>query len=261
MGKKGMVRNAVALCLLVAVGSGCDYGALKKRNAALEAAVNGLQSEKEAQQRELADLKSTNDQLAAQLSTSQGRASGLAKENDRLSQQFVELSHKNAAFRQRAQKAVAKRPEPARSRTVARGRAAPFRVDGATVAEEPGRIKVRLSNSLLFGSGKAVLRKQSLGTLAQVARIIKARYPKSVVGIEGHTDATPIVRAKKRFRDNHDLSVQRARAVFDYLKTHSGIPESRLFVAGYGPIRPEGPNKTRQGRAQNRRVEIVVYTQ
>ena len=250
MGKMGMVRKGMALCLLVAVGSGCDYGALKKRNAALETAFKGVQTEKEGLQRELAHLKSTNDQLIAQLAASRQRTGTLENENGRLSRQVVSLTHA---------KPQVKKPAP--KRVVRRTTAAPFKVPGTTVTREPGRVKVRLSNSLLFDPGKASLKKGAKATLDQVGRILKARYPKSVVGVEGHSDGTPIKRSKKRFSDNHDLSLHRARAVFDYLKATCRVPESRLFVAGYGAIRPEGPNKTRAGRARNRRVEIVVYTQ
>ena len=253
MGKTGMVPKGVVLCLLAALGSGCDYGAIKKKNTALETAIKGLQAEKEAQQRELAHLKSTNDQLGAQLSTSQQRTQGLQKDNSRLTGQVGLLSQQNSTLKAQPVKVQAKPVTPMRSK--------PFAVKGTTVTQEAGRIRVRLSNSLLFDPGKARLRKGARTTLAQIGNILKSRYRKSVVGVEGHTDSTPVVRSKKSFADNHDLSIQRARAVFDYLKTTAGIPESRLFVAGYGAIHPEASNKTRQGRAQNRRVEIIIYTQ
>jgi len=264
MGKKGMVRKAMAIGLLVAVGAGCDYGAIKKKNTALETAIKGLQAEKEAQQRQLAQLKTANDQLDAQLVASKQRATSLQGETNGLSTQVAQLSDENKRLQARpVRPAPAKAPRK-RGTPVARARAGsahPITVKGATVSEEAGRVKIRLSNSLLFDPGKAMLKKQARETLAQVGRIVKQRYGKSVVGVEGHTDSTPIVRTKKLFRDNHDLSVRRARAVFDFLKMTASVPESQLFVAGYGATRPEAPNKTRQGRARNRRVEIIIYTQ
>jgi len=262
MGKMGIVQRATMLCLLAAVAGGCNQGELTKKNVALETAIKGLTAEKQAQQRELARLKSANDQLAGQVDTSKQRVASLEKENSRLSHQVVQLSHAQAGRRKAAARPA--RPKQARKPTTAplKPKAeAPFQVAGTTVTQEPGRVKVRLSNSLLFDAGKAKLKTKALATLDQIGRILKTRYPKSVVGIEGHTDTTPIRRSKKLYTDNHDLSVRRARAVFDYLKSKGQVADTRLFVAGYGPIRPEGTNKTRQGRAQNRRVEIVVYTQ
>jgi chemotaxis protein MotB len=74
--------------------------------------------------------------------------------------------------------------------------------------------------------------------------------------IDGFTDSNPI--ATERFHDNWELSAARSASVLRYIVANSSIPEDRMTVAGYGPYHPIGDNTTDEGRARNRRVEIVV---
>jgi chemotaxis protein MotB len=92
--------------------------------------------------------------------------------------------------------------------------------------------------------------------LDQVAASVRRTYPGQLIGIEGHTDADPI--RKSNWKDNHELSYQRGKAVFDYLSTKGGIPANQLYVAAYGPNHPVASNGSSSGKAQNRRVEFVV---
>ena len=76
------------------------------------------------------------------------------------------------------------------------------------------------------------------------------------IRVEGHTDNVPI--ATPLYPSNWELSSARATTVGRYLAEHSDIAPQRIIAAGYGEFRPVAPNDTREGRARNRRVDLVV---
>lgn len=108
---------------------------------------------------------------------------------------------------------------------------------------------------VLFGSGKAVLKEESLPSLDKVADILKKEVVEHNIGVEGHTDNEPIKHSG--WKSNWELSVQRSISVVSYLET-SGIDPRRLAAIGYGEYRPVASNDTEEGRQLNRRVEIVI---
>ncbi len=81
------------------------------------------------------------------------------------------------------------------------------------------------------------------------------KEPKEIM-VVGHSDSVPL-RSQVRFKSNHDLSIQRAQSVADVMAPHLADP-SRLVVEGRGPDEPIADNKTAEGRAQNRRVDILL---
>jgi len=129
-------------------------------------------------------------------------------------------------------------------------------ISGAQVMRDGDAIRIRVTSTSLFDPGKATLKPGATKTLDQVANSIRRSYSGQLVGIEGHTDADPI--RKSNWKDNHELSYQRARAVMEYLASRGGIPKDQLYIAAYGPNAPIASNKSSAGKAQNRRVEFVV---
>ncbi|HLI25959.1 MAG TPA: flagellar motor protein MotB [Chloroflexota bacterium] len=116
-------------------------------------------------------------------------------------------------------------------------------------------VVISLSGNVLFDSGKAELRPEGqvlLDVLAQHLRLIP-----NDLRIEGHTDNIPI--HSTLYPSNWELSSARATTVARYLAQH-GIAPQRLIAAGYGEYRPAAPNDTREGRARNRRVDIVILS-
>jgi len=105
-------------------------------------------------------------------------------------------------------------------------------------------------HGILFDTGKATIRPDSEKVLATIGELLKANAALKLE-IQGHTDN---VGAKAA---NQTLSQQRADAVRQYLITKFGIAAARLTAAGFGDTKPVGPNTTEDGRAQNRRVELV----
>jgi chemotaxis protein MotB len=113
---------------------------------------------------------------------------------------------------------------------------------------------ISLPQVVLFASGEDAVSSQALPTLAQIADVLHD-IPNNVRLI-GYADTVPI--HNRRFRSNWDLSMARSQRILELLSAEYGILESRLSVASYGPYRPAASNETTDGRASNRRVEIVI---
>jgi chemotaxis protein MotB len=90
--------------------------------------------------------------------------------------------------------------------------------------------------------------------LQSIASALKNKYSGRRLYIEGHTDSDPISKTKDKYRDNRQLSVERASAVQRYLVSQ-GVPDSVIVVLGYGQYDPLGSAKN---KAENRRVQIVI---
>lgn len=156
-----------------------------------------------------------------------------------------------------AKEVVDKTPKPAEEKAkldfTEREAAARLKALFADTDVTEREIRVRLQNQVLFPSGLAALSPQADAPLAKLARVL-LEMPNSVV-IEGHTDAVPL--AKSPYRSNWELSVARSNSVIERLAA-DGVPAPRLVASGYGEHRPAADNDTPAGRAQNRRVEILI---
>jgi chemotaxis protein MotB len=113
---------------------------------------------------------------------------------------------------------------------------------------------ISLPQVILFSSGTDVVSPQALPTIAQIADVVHD-IPNNVQLI-GYADTVPI--HTRRFGSNWELSMARSHKILELLSKRYGVPESRLSIASYGPYRPAAPNDTVDGRASNRRVEIVI---
>lgn len=112
------------------------------------------------------------------------------------------------------------------------------------------QIRLTMPDTITFAVGKAVLKPEVQYSLQEMATVL-TRYPQSRVDIAGHTDSTGSDAI------NNPLSQRRARAVANALIRH-GVGKNRIRAVGYGSTQPILPNNTPEGRAVNRRVEILV---
>ncbi|MHC4066001.1 MAG: OmpA/MotB family protein [Planctomycetota bacterium] len=119
----------------------------------------------------------------------------------------------------------------------------------------PGGAMIAIEGEVLFNSGKAVLRAEARRTLDGVARVVNSEYADRDVMVYGHTDETPI--KKSGWKDNFELSAQRALAVVRYLQGRGVVP-TRLIAGGCGEHRPRTPGASAAARSRNRRVEVYV---
>jgi chemotaxis protein MotB len=112
---------------------------------------------------------------------------------------------------------------------------------------------VSLAEAGFFAPGEADVREDALNLVDDLADSLNGSAP--LIRVEGHTDSIPI--ATERFPSNWELSSARASSVLARLLAR-GLPSSRLSVAGYASERPVAANDTSEGRAQNRRVDLVI---
>jgi outer membrane protein OmpA-like peptidoglycan-associated protein len=121
----------------------------------------------------------------------------------------------------------------------------------ATVKQEPRGMVITLSGSVLFASAKSELLPAAQMKLNDVAEALTKQDPDSNIVVEGHTDS------QGGASYNQDLSQHRAESVRDYLVSR-GIAKDRVTAQGFGLTRSIADNSSPEGRANNRRVEIVV---
>jgi chemotaxis protein MotB len=130
--------------------------------------------------------------------------------------------------------------------------------EGYDVAFDPaaGTITVTLENTILFSPGKATLKSSTSDELDHILSVLKQTYPGKLIDVVGHTDSDPI--KKSKWKDNWELSSQRALSVLRYL-VERGISDDKVRAVGRGASTPRDSNSSASGKARNRRVEIVVH--
>ncbi len=239
----------VSFVALVGLAAACgpsqeELDAANARAAELENQLAQARAEGEALQGELDELQAQNGALAARLTALGENVESLEGQNTRLQQALEEL-------RERERQAQA--------------RLDTFRnlIEQFRSMIESGQLRVRivrnrmvveLPEGILFDSGRAELKERGQETLAEIANVL-ARIENRSFQIAGHTDNIPI--RNRRFRNNWELSTQRAVTVTRYLISE-GVPANRVSAAGYADTEPTASNDTPEGRAQNRRIEIVL---
>jgi chemotaxis protein MotB len=125
---------------------------------------------------------------------------------------------------------------------------------GIEVHREPRGLVASLPQAVLFAAGDDRIAKEALPMIALIAGVLQD-VPNRVI-VVGHADATPIHTA--RFKNNWELSVARGMRVLELLVQGYRIDEKRMSLSGDGSNRPAGSNDTPEGRAVNRRVELVI---
>jgi chemotaxis protein MotB len=251
------VRVFVLLALVAAAQSGCTSGPFynpfsmqPNSQAVRPQGQPGFAQQRDLQQRNAA-LDADNQHLQALVAQ---------KDQQTLQMQAALQQSERARADARSQSgseggSAARRGVSARA--ASHGGALPIaHIQGADVVQDGDLVRIRLESAQLFGPGRAELKPEVSATLDRVAQALKSDYSGRLVGIEGHTDADPITKSK--WKNNHELSVARSVAVFEALKRR-GVPESQLYVSGYGPNHPLASSSSKQSKSQNRRVEIVVY--
>ncbi len=129
-----------------------------------------------------------------------------------------------------------------------------FNSNELTVAIKNGKVYVSLSENLLFPSGSAVVNPKGKDALSKLADVLNVN-PDITVNIEGHTDSIPI---RGRYKDNWDLSTARATSIVRILTIDYKVDPMRVIASGHSQYDPVQSNSTPDGRALNRRTEIIL---
>ncbi len=131
-----------------------------------------------------------------------------------------------------------------------------FAGTGIGVERRGDWVVLNVPSSLTFKSGSSTLNTKGKGGLQKVAQEMSGTYAGKTFWIEGHTDNDPITKSK--WESNLHLSAARALSVANFLIKDSSVDASSIRVAAYGENSPKVDNKTKEGKAGNRRVEIVI---
>jgi chemotaxis protein MotB len=234
------MRIALALGLAISVAGCVTQDTYRQKELEAEKYHQDLKAESAKRADLEAKLKGSADELAAarkQVSGLQAEVNDLSSSKQRLELTKVELEKKSSEYEQLA--------------ASLQGEIRSGRVE---LSELRGRMTVKMKDKVLFPSGSALLNAEGKKSLQQIAAALQALKGK-VVRVEGHTDNVPTRGGP--FATNWELSTARALAVVRFLQ-ESGVDPARLGAAGYGEYQPIVPNDTPEGRAQNRRIEIVL---
>ena len=129
-----------------------------------------------------------------------------------------------------------------------------FSTNELTVHQKNGKVYVSLSESLLFPSGSAEVNPKGVDALSKLAAVLNLNDDVAV-NIEGHTDSIPI---RGRYKDNWDLSTARATSIVRILVNNYKVDPTRVIASGHSYYDPVDTNSTSEGRANNRRTEIIL---
>lgn len=127
---------------------------------------------------------------------------------------------------------------------------------GLSVYEKNGRVYVSMDEKLLFESGKTEVNKDGIAALNDLA-VVLSQDKTLQITVEGHTDNVPL-RGSGAIKDNWDLSVLRATAVTKILMQNTNIGTNQIMPAGRGEFMPIADNDSKEGRAKNRRTDIII---
>ena len=133
----------------------------------------------------------------------------------------------------------------------------PLRDLGYAVENEGSVVRLRVPADQLFQPGTAQLTPSASGILDRVAEAFKRNYAKQRIAIEGHTDNSPLYGGT--FSTSHQLAAAQSNAVLEHLTRRNQLPVSQLFTLNHGDNYPIADNQSPANRANNRRIEFVIY--
>lgn len=221
-----------------------DSSRMSNKISSLEANIATLEGQIKEMEQKISTLSSQNSALGAQSAEQQNQ---LSQSKETLAQQQARLQQLQLLLEQ--QKAQSEELKN-RMTEALKG----FNSSDLSVYQKGGKVYVRLSENLLFPSGSAVVNPQGRDALSKLAAVLNLNSDVSV-NIEGHTDSIPI---RGRFQDNWDLSTARANAIVRILVNNYKVDPTRVVASGHSYYDPIDTNATSQGRAQNRRTEIIL---
>jgi len=247
----------IALSLVTLGAAACvSKSEYTKAVDSAEVRYNALEAQNARLKSDLADASKRNEQLAADQAQLERT---LASKSGELGKTIVDLRQRVSGLERELAESTKAREEKVSStyeQLVAKMKG---EIDKGqvTISELKGKLTVNMVEAILFDSGKAEVKQEGLVVLGKVIEILKTVNDKSI-RIEGHTDNKPIVGPlTQRYPTNWELSAARAINVARYVQKQ-GIEPTKLSAAAFGEFKPVADNATPEGRAKNRRIEIVM---
>lgn len=222
---------------------------LREDTASLAADKRKLAEEHSALQNKHADLQRTSNMSLAQLNADLAKKSGEVEKKEQLLQEREKRLRELEGMLRRQDSIV-----NALNNTV-KNALLGFKSDELSVEMKNGKVYVSMSDKLLFRSGSAAVEDKGKEALRKLAEVLAKNGDIDIL-VEGHTDNVPI--KTPVFRDNWDLSASRATGVVRLLSEDYKVPATRLTASGRGEHFPVAGNDSPEGRAKNRRTDIIL---
>ena len=239
---------------------------------ALQSERNGLEATLEEKNKALAELEAKQRRLTAdkqslesQLTDEQEKAKDLGARIDKLHADMAAVTKDKSRLQSSVEDMTRALAELEKRRAEAEGRIAEFKnliarfrslIDAGKLKVKilEGRMVVVLATDILFASGSASLSKDGKAAIAEVGQVL-ASIPRRGFQVEGHTDNVPI--ASAQYPSNWELASSRAITVLKSM-VEAGLPSERISAASFAETRPVASNDSKETKAQNRRIEIII---
>ena len=227
-----------------------DYDATKANLEALKSSYDALEKNSSAS---IAANSQKNRELLAQL---EAKEQALADENQRLEKLKKELQDRSNRVNE-LEKVISDKDAAMSALKDAISKAlTDFEGKGLTVEQRDGKVYVSMENKLLFSSGSWAVGTEGRRAVQQLGSVL-GKNPDIAVLIEGHTDNVPF-QGNGSIVGNWDLSTKRATAIVSILRENAAINAENLTAAGRGEFAPIATNDTPEGKAKNRRIEVIL---
>lgn len=227
-----------------------DYDATKTNLDNLNASYDALEKNSSAA---IAANSKKNRELLAQL---EAKEQALAAENARLEQLKQELEARSQRVAELENVIASKDAAMTKLKDAISRALTDFEGKGLTVEQRDGKVYVSMENKLLFQSGSWAVGSQGKQAVKQLGEVL-AENPDIAILIEGHTDNVPY-KGNAQLSGNWDLSAKRATAIVNILRENEAINPENLTAAGRGEFAPVASNDSVEGKAQNRRIEVIL---
>ena len=236
-----------------------DYEKLQANCAVTEKSLKTLQAsynalEKDSNEALTANINK-NRELLAQL---EAKEKAMAAEQARLNKLKADLDASSKRLSELEAYIAAKDASMKKLKETLLKSLKAFDGKGLTVYEKDGKVYVSMENKLLFQTGSWAVNGEGKTAVVEVGKVL-AQNPDLSVLIEGHTDDDKITgNLGGGIESNWDLSTKRATAIVNILSENKGINKQNLTAAGRGEFAPLMSNDTPEGKAKNRRIEIIL---
>lgn len=221
-----------------------NVSSLKDQNANLKNQIATLQSNINDLTAKISELSNQNNQLGQQTSEQQSKLTQSQQDLQRQKQRLEELQNLLNQQKAASEELKNKMAEALKG----------FNSSDLSVYEKDGKVYVSLSEKLLFPSGSAVVNPQGVDALSKLAAVLNLDTTVAV-DIEGHTDSIPI---RGRYQDNWELSTARANSIVRILVNTYKVDPTRVISSGHSYYEPVASNSTPEGRAKNRRTDVIL---
>jgi chemotaxis protein MotB len=233
-----------------------DKVALQRENASLKNQLRAAQDEKAALEARLREVQDEKADIEIKLKSTEEARAVLQQENASLRSKVSELIRQRDTALKEKEKEVSSLKSTYDSLMKELNKE--IKAGQVAITQLKDRLSLSMVEKVLFDSGSADIKKDGQKVLDRVGRILKEVTDKQI-SIEGHTDNVPIgLKLQQKFPTNWELSTTRATNVARYLQEKAGLDPGLLIASGFSEYHPVESNDTEEGRAKNRRIEIVL---